>query len=606
MRRLSRRRFVAASGAAAAGAAAALAVGCGEGEKPAPATLSPVPSATPARIIATRGGILRTYNFDAQAPETLDPHTVRGGPVANMHSAVFSKLLRYSDERAGTIVPDLAEALPEQPDELTYVFKLRNGVTFHDAPRLREAFPSVAGRALVAGDVRYSIERQIAKSRSQPSRFPRQSEFGVIDRVIATDDRTITLKLTSPVAPFLSFIAGRHAFIIPEGAVDPLSGEANRDVAMIGTGPFVLESFEPRFAVKLRRNPDWFARDDDAAGAGLGRPFLEGYDAFFTPQEDTFQRAAFERGSIDSASFLDPMALDRARTTNLADIFLEEGDAGGLLASRLLLDRPPFNDDRVRRAIHLAIDRVALVALMYPPMDGRPSARLSGPIAPGMERWALAEDDLLKRPGYAEGRAAAVAEAKQLWAAALGNAPITELRVLFAGVPRTIPEIAVAAVQRQLSETLGVAVVPQIDPSGDALIAAGLRLNIEGAAAGSVAFTFGFEDGGVDLDDWVYGQFRSGAPGNTFRLQDATLDALLDRQRAEFDEDARRKLGLDIQGYLLANVNARLEYLAPVSRRLSWGYVRNPHFPIWYGSDYRLADTWLDTSHPAWVRRRTA
>ena len=605
MRRLSRRRFVAGSGAVAAGAAAALAVGCGDGKKPSPIAPSPVPSVTPARLSATRGGILRTYNFDAQPPETLDPHTVRGGPVANMHSAVFSKLLRYSDERAGTIVPDLAEALPEQPDDLTYIFKLRKGVTFHDAPRLRESFPAIAGRGLVAADVRYSIERQIAESRSRPGRFPRRDQFGVIERVMAPNDHTVILKLSSPAAPFLSFVAGRHAFVIPEGVVDPVSGEANRDVAMIGTGPFMLESLEPRFAVKLRRNHDWFARDDDVTGAGLGRPFLNGYDAFFTPQEDSFQREAFDGGHVDSTGFLDPMALDLARTTNLADIFLEEGDAGWLLASRFLLDRPPFNDDRVRRAVHLAVDRAALLALMYPPLTGLPSARLSGPIAPSMERWALAEDDLLMRPGYIDDRAAATTQAKQLWSAALGDAPLTELHVLFAGVPRTIPEIAVAAVQRQLGDALGVAVVPQIDPSGDALTAAALRLNIEGAAEGVVAFTFGFEDGGVDLDDWVYGQFRGGAPGNTYRLQDAALDALLEKQRAEFDEEARHKLGLDIQDYLLANVNARLEYLAPVNRRLSWGYVRKPHFPIWHGSDYGLADTWLDASHPAWSRRPT-
>lgn len=605
MRRLTRRRFVAASGAATAGAGAALIVGCGEGEKPAPAARSPVPTPTTAPVVASHGGILRTYNFDAQVPESLDPHLARGGPVANMHSAVFSKLLRYGDELAGTIAPDLAEALPEQPDELTYTFRLRDGVTFHDAPRLREAFPSVAGRALVAGDVRYSIERQIAESRSQPSRFPRQGQFSVIDRVIATDDRTVTIKLKSPVASFLNFIAGRHAFIIPDGVVDTASGEANRDVAMVGTGPFVLESFERGFAVKLRRNLNWFARDDDADGAGPGRPFLDGHDAFFTPQEDLFQRDAFQRGLVDSTSFLDPVALERARTTNLADIFLEEGGAGALLASRFLLDRPPFNDDRVRRAIHLAIDRHALAALMFPPMDGRPSAHLAGPVAPVMERWSLPADDLAKRPGYAQDRSQAIAEAKQLWSSALGDAPITELRVLFAGVPRTLPEIAVGALQRQLSETLGVTVVPQVDPSGDALIASRLRLNVEGAAEGTVGFTLGFEDGGVDLDDWVYGQFRSGAPDNTFRLQDPTLDALLDGQRAEFDEAGRRNLGLDIQDYLLANVNARLEYLAPVNRRLSWGYVRNPHFPIWYGSDYMLADTWLDTSHAAWARRRT-
>ena len=118
-------------------------------------------------------------------------------------------------------------------------------------------------------------------------------------------------------------------------------------------------------------------------------------------------------------------------------------------------------------------------------------------------------------------------------------------------------------------------------------------------------FTFGFEDGGVDLDDWLYPQFRSGAADEHLpRCRTRTLDAMLDKQRAEFDADARRKLGLDIQDYLLANVNARLEYLAPVERRLTWGYVRNSHMPIWYGSNEHLADTWLDTSHPAAVTGR--
>jgi ABC-type transport system substrate-binding protein len=218
-------------------------------------------------------------------------------------------------------------------------------------------------------------------------------------------------------------------------------------------------------------------------------------------------------------------------------------------------------------------------------------------------QWALPEEDLLRRPGYLDDRPAALAEAKQLWSSATGDAPVTEIRAVFAGVPRTIPEIGVAAMQRQLNEAFGVSLVPQVDPSGGALIAAGLRLNREGASEGTIAFTFGLEDGGVDLDDWVYTQFRGGEPGNTYRLQDATLDALLDAQRVEFDADARRKLGIDIQEYLLANVNARIEYVAPVRRRLTWGYARNYGLPMWYGSDFDLADTWLDSTHAAWVGR---
>jgi hypothetical protein len=59
-----------------------------------------------------------------------------------------------------------------------------------------------------------------------------------------------------------------------------------------------------------------------------------------------------------------------------------------------------------------------------------------------------------------------------------------------------------------------------------------------------------------------------------------------------------------VQDYLVANVNARLEYAAPVDRRLTWGYVKNSHHPIAAGSNYHLADTWLDSSHPAWAGRK--
>jgi peptide/nickel transport system substrate-binding protein len=576
---------------------------CGDPKKRAVPTPLASPSPAPSKAVS-RGGILRAYNFDAQVQDTLDPHQTQFGPVANMHSAVFSRLLQYADERNGTIVPDLAESLPEQPDPLTYIFKLRDGVAFHDAPKYRLAFPNTAGRPLVAADVKYSIERQINRNSPKAGRYYRSSDWSVIDSIDATDNATLVIRLKNPVAPFLSFLAGRHAFVIARETVDAATDETHGDLAMMGTGPFMLESWEPGTAAKLRRNPRWFRRDDDAAsGIGADRPFLDGYDAFFSPQEDVFQRMAFSRRFVDTTGFLDPAALDNERKTNLADLVLEETNAGGFIASRFLLDRAPFKDDRLRRAIHLAVDRQALADLLYPPMDGRASARLTGPIAPALDRWAVAQEDLERRPGYRQQRDEDAAQARQLWAAGMGDGRVNELRVFFSGVPRIVPERAVPALQRMLQDVLGVTVVPQVDPSGNAVIGSALTRNIEGAADGVVPFTFGFEDGGVDLDDCLYPHFRSAQPMNTYRLQDATLDSQLDKQRAEFDNDERHKLGLAIQDYLLAKVNARIEYLAPIDRRLTWGYVRNSHHPIWYGSNQALADTWLDTSHPAWSGR---
>lgn len=597
-RRLSRRRFLASSGATLAAASAAAIAGCDRGDGKGGGH-SPGAASTPAPA-RHHGGILRAYNFDALTPDTLDPHLTQMGPIANVHSAIFSRLLRYDDVASGAIAPDLLAAMPEQPDHTTYVLKLRDGVTFHDTPRFRTAYPQTAGRALTVEDVKYSIERQINANSPQAHRFFHRSGLNNIAKIEIKDPRTVTVTTSTPTAPFLAYLAGRHAFVIASETVDA-SDQMTNDAALIGTGPFVLDAYEPQKRVGLRRNAAWFARDDNAT-EGTGRPYLDGYDAFYTPQEDQFQRIAFERANVDTTGFTDVGVLDQEHKANLSDIVLEETDAGGMLASRLLLDRAPFKDDRVRRALHLAIDRAGLAALLYPPISERPSAKLTGAVTPAMGSWAADQSALLRRPGYrsdSEGRAADIAEAKQLWSAAFGGAAAPDIRVLFAGVPRLIPDRAVAFVQRQLQDALGMAITPVVDTSGQLLIAAALARNIDGATDGVAPFTFGFEDGGLDLDDWLYPHFRSGQPMNTFRVQDAQLDSMLDEERAEFDVDARRKIGLDIQDYLLANVNARLEYLAPVERRLTWGYVGNSHMPAWYGENEHLADTWIDTSNPA-------
>jgi peptide/nickel transport system substrate-binding protein len=597
---LTRRRFLALSAAGAAGVAA---VACG-GTKRNASGAKPGATAAPTLVpVASRGGILRSYNFDALPPDTLDPHLTQFGPIANVHSAVFSRVLQYVDEVAGTIAPDLAAAMPEQPDETTYIIRLREDVLFHDTPKHRFIYPKATGRALTAADVKYGIERQSKPTVSAGRRFFRAGNWSVVDSIDATDPRTLIIKLKQPTAPFLSFLAGRHAFVVPREVVDS-SDQANNEFAMIGTGPFVLESFEPLVGVKLRRNPQWFARDDNAGSTGNGRPYVDGYDAFYSPQEDAFQRAAFERQLVDATGFADGSVLDQERKTNLSDIALEQSDATGILATRLLLDRAPFSDDRVRRALHLAIDRGGLLALAMPDVDGRPSARLSGPIAPA-SRWSLA-DDLVKRPGYradAAGREDDLRQARQLWAAAVGDRGPAEVKMLVAGAPKKLGELAAQFIQRQLSDALGLTLAPTFDASGQVVIASALGRNLDGATGGVAAFTLMLEDGGIDLDDCLYGQFRSGQPGNTYRLQDPQLDAMLDKSRSTFDFDARRRIGLDAQEYLLSKVNARLEFAAPIQRRLSWGYVRNSRLPAWYGGDQQLADVWLDSSHPAWRQR---
>ena len=604
---LSRRSFLAVSTAAVAAGGAAVVLGSNRGggssDEPVVGGATASPSEGPSHIPPTaRGGVLRAYNFDAQTYDSVDPHLTQFGPVVNTHSAIFSRLLRYEDEVAGAIAPDLAIAMPEQPDDTTYVFKIRDGIRFHTNERLARLFPATAGRLLTADDVRLSIDRQRNGASPQAARMFRRDGWDVIERLEVPDANTLIVRTREPMAPMLELLAGRHAFVLPREVVG-LTDEITSPDALIGSGPFMLDAFEDRVAVRLRRNPEWFRADD--RGAGDAQPYLDEYHAFFSPQEDAFQRAAFDRRIVDQTGFTDPGLLGLTHKTNLADIMLEQVDAGGMLAARLLLDRPPFLDDRARRALHLALDRNALIDLLYPQLDGEPSAKFSGTIAPGATRWAGDAEALVREPGYRSdtaGREQDLREAKLLWSAALGSAPV-DLRMIAAGIPRTIPDRAIEALRAQLQGALGVNFIANIDPSGTALIAAALQRNLDGATEGAVTFTLMLEDGGVDLDDWLYPHFRSGARMNTYRLQDPQLDDMLERQRREFDADTRRQIGLDAQEYLLANANARLEICAPVERRLVWGYVRNSRMPLWNGANQELADVWLDSSHAAFEGR---
>jgi ABC-type transport system substrate-binding protein len=193
-----------------------------------------------------------------------------------------------------------------------------------------------------------------------------------------------------------------------------------------------------------------------------------------------------------------------------------------------------------------------------------------------------------------------IAQAKQLWAAAGG--PST-LKVLFAGVPSYIPNKAVPEFKRQLQETLGVTVEDTVDPTGYTSLAQAQLQDAADADSGTSPFTWGYDNGWIDLDDWLYPYFHTGGTKNSFLRSDPNLDTMLDQQRGEFDYQARRKIGLDAQKYLLDKVLCRLDYSAPVNRFVDWDYVKNQVIATWFGHNYLYANTWLDQSDPSYSGR---
>ncbi|HEU4760525.1 MAG TPA: hypothetical protein VFT91_11180, partial [Dehalococcoidia bacterium] len=122
-------------------------------------------------------------------------------------------------------------------------------------------------------------------------------------------------------------------------------------------------------------------------------------------------------------------------------------------------------------------------------------------------------------------------------------------------------------------------------------------------------YTWGFDNGWIDLDDWVYPYFRTGAPKNSFKLSDPELDGMLDAQRKEFDADKRRELGYEIQRYLLGLKGdkpasyVRLDYATLIGAGVSWPYFKNRVSFPWFGNSYWNANVWLDKNDASYQGR---
>jgi len=577
-RRLSRRQFL----GAAAGLAAALA-GCGgrQVQEGLP------PLASQEREAPQRGGILRLPGYEAAVLDTLDPHQTQFGPIYSSHSAVFSKVLRYEDPLQGVIVTDLALQMPEVIGDppLEYVVRLRPGVRFQRPSLVLGRPPSreeqaVGGRELTAEDVKFSFERQMNQDSPRWPFFYRAYQYQVIDSIQVVDRYTVRFRTKEPVAPFLHFLADTNAFIVARELVDQ-GDEMNRQEAMIGTGPFIWDRLEVLQQSRFVRNPDWFGWDRP----DLQRPYLDGYTSIFA-FEDAVIEAAFREKRIDVALYqANPQWVVRLRQEvpglQTADIAL-----AAWVNARLRVDRPPFNDFRVRRAVHLATDRQQIIDAIW-----QGYGRLHGPVSP-LVHWALPEEELSSLPGYRTGRRQReedVAEARRLYEAA-GRPPI---EVTFSNIP---PGLASYAPQykRQLEQALGGQVEVRVIAQNDVT---------EGHRRGTIPFSFAFDNGWIDLDDWLYPYFHSRGTKNSFGLRDPQLDALLDAQRREFDRQRRRELGWQIQRYLLDQVLARLDMASPVELWVAWPYYRGFRPLVFFGTSYFLADAWLDARHPSFGGR---
>jgi peptide/nickel transport system substrate-binding protein len=317
-----------------------------------------------------RGGILRMRGWD---PVHFDPHLTITPDMHRVLSFVYSRLVRHkvgADVQPGTfpVEPDLAERW-EEVDDTTYVFYLRKGVKWHNKPPLN-------GRELVAEDVKFTYDRFLTET-GNANRFLLEP----VDRVEVVDRYTVQFLLKEPFVWFVNTLAYPWSTWITAPEMLQQFGDLKKVETAIGTGPFLLERYEPNVKVVFTRNPEYFRP---------GQPYVDGVEWLIIPDEST-ALAMYRTGQID----LGPQRTSAVRQQDLESLkqshpHLVYRDILSIVTGAIIMrvDQPPFNDVRVRRAISHAIDRQGLIEAVWGRGEPTPA------VARGLVEWSLPVDQL--------------------------------------------------------------------------------------------------------------------------------------------------------------------------------------------------------------------
>lgn len=265
-------------------------------------------------------------------PTTLSSASTTAGPTQAISTKIFDGLVTF--DAAFQPRPQLATAWESAADGRSLTLHLRQGVRWHD------------GKPFTSADVAFSLLEVWKKLHSRG-----RSTFAPVSAVDTPDAATAILRLDKPAPYLLTALDSAESQIMPRHLYvgrDILSNPAN--LKPIGTGPFRFAEWSRGEYITLERNPDYWDK---------GRPLLDRI-IFRMLGDPNAASAALEAGEIDLTTSTQLPFHDIARLSRLPGMHLYRGTSGftaALAVFEFNLDRPPFQDVRVRQAFAHAIDR---------------------------------------------------------------------------------------------------------------------------------------------------------------------------------------------------------------------------------------------------------
>ena len=489
-------------------------------------------------LAQTPGGVLRVgMQTD---PVGLDPHITNATSTRNMLENVYDTLVMFDSSLQ--IVPGLAESWTASDDGLTWTFTLREGVTFHD------------GTPLTASDVKFSIER----IKDPAIASPRADDFAVVESIETPDDRTVVMHLTEPFSPLLSKLAASLNVIVSQAAVEEF-GDLQENV--IGTGPFRVVEYLPQTRMVLERNEDFWGTDAD----GNALPYLDGIEFVFYP-DATARTTAIQTGNADFIEYVPAADVEILRADPSVEV------VGGLSANfrsiYFNVERAPFDDVNVRRALSYAIDEQAVVDLALFGTGGVPA---TGTTIPASNYYGVSDSPYVGRD------VVAAREAR----AASGYPDGFEFDLYVTSTYdflRTPAEV----IQANLAE-IGVTAN---------IVAEDWSIYLPKVLEGDFAATILGESGQSDPDDFLFNVFYTDNGGNLGNYSNPELDALLEQGRQVSDQEERRAIYVEAQELILDQAPHVFLFHSSQYEALRQDVRGFEHFPN--TSYLGLRTTWLD------------
>jgi peptide/nickel transport system substrate-binding protein len=333
-----------------------------------------------------RGGTLEFAS--TVEPDDYDCHSATSFAFLHPIAPHYSTLLKFDADNYPRVIGDLADSWSVSADRLTYSFKLRPNVLFHD------------GSPLTSADVKASYERIVHPPAGVVS--ARQVDYAAIGAIDTPDPTTVVFHLHWPQAEMLASFASPWNCIYSASKLkeDPQFPKEH----VLGTGPFVFDGHIKGDYWQGRRWEKYFLPN---------KPLLDAYRVLFMKSGSIMQ--AYESGHI--------MAEFRGITPTQRDELVESlGDRVDISECPWLSNlsivfntrRAPFDDARVRRALSLAIDRWGAAQRLQ---NSTFFKYVGGLMRPGSD-MAISEAELVTIPGFSHDIAASQNEAKRLLAEA--------------------------------------------------------------------------------------------------------------------------------------------------------------------------------------------